>query len=76
MKWHLTVVKSRQNAVAHARDALREATEVQKAADDLIAEARSQLKGLKSKNAPKASYKQKLHWPVTPLAIISISQIF
>lgn len=39
------VVKSRQNAVARAREALREAHEVQVAADALSAEARAQLSG-------------------------------
>jgi len=48
------VVKSRLNAVSRAHEALREATEVQKAADALSAEARAQLRAMKSKSAAKA----------------------
>lgn len=48
------VVKSRENAVSRANLALREATEVQKAADALSAEARAQLKALKAKTVAKA----------------------
>lgn len=47
------VVKSRQNAVARAHKALQEATEVQKAADALTAEAHAQLKALKQKTVAK-----------------------